>query len=106
MRLRLSPLPSLPLKAGGGRSVPCLPPPPLRAGLSHLGEEGEQEGIVPSGAFDFSAERSLVRMRSENVEGQLSQNREVLRSMVLAVSGAILVEDNVENPMELVLDRS
>src|SRR5690242_21596537 len=44
-------------------------------------------------------------MRSENVEGQLSQNREVLRSMVLAVSGAILVEDNVENPMELVLDR-
>src|SRR5437667_6722120 len=43
-------------------------------------------------------------MRAESIECQLAQNGEVLRSVVLAVAGAVLVEDDVEDPVQLVLD--
>src|SRR5690349_16297452 len=111
---RTAPQRSLPLCGGGtGRGVaadsefgttPLPTPPPQGAGLSHLGEYREKKHIVPSGLFDFSSDGSLVGMRSEHVEGDLSQKGDVLRSVVLAVAGAVLVEDDVEHPMELVLD--
>src|SRR5881392_1040502 len=78
--------------------------PPAGSGLSHLGEHRGEEGIVPPCAFDFAAYGRGARMRAESIECQLAQNGEVLRSVVLAVAGAVLVEDDVEDPVQLVLD--
>src|SRR5437773_12582750 len=80
------------------------PPLPRKPGLSHLGEHRGEEGIVPPCAFDFAAYGRGARMRAESIECQLAQNGEVLRSVVLAVAGAVLVEDDVEDPVQLVLD--
>src|SRR5262245_7811625 len=88
--------------------VPRSPPTltsPSRAGLSHLGKYREEEHIVPSGLFDFSSDGSLVWVGSQEVESDLAQDGDVLRPVVFAISGAILVEDHVEDPVELVLDR-
>jgi hypothetical protein len=81
-----------------------LTPSPSTAGLSQLSKYREEEGIVPSGALDLSADRCLVGMGAQRVERELSQHGKVVRSMILAVSRGILAEDDVEDPMELVLD--
>jgi hypothetical protein len=70
-----------------------------------MGKEGKEKGVVPAGSFDLSPEGCLVRVGPEEIEGKLSQEGEVFGSIVLAVSGAILVEDDVEHPMEAILDR-
>ena len=38
-----------------------------KEGLSHLAEAGEEEGFVPSGAFNLGADGSLVWIASEQV---------------------------------------
>src|SRR6266480_6995517 len=94
---------SPPPGVGARQQITARPPPrrfaptlPTRAGLSHLGEHRGEEGIVPPCAFDFAAYGRGARMRAESIECQLAQNGEVLRSVVLAVAGAVLVEDDVE----------
>src|SRR5688572_31687038 len=82
----------------------CFSPSPKWAGLSHLGEYREKEHVVPSGLFDFSSDGSLVWVGSQEVESDLSQQGDVLRPVVFAISGTVLVEDDVEHPVELVLD--
>ncbi len=64
----------------------------------------EKECVVPSGAFDFSAEGGLVGVGAEHVEGEFSQDREVFGTMIFSVSGPVLVEHDIEDPVELVLD--
>src|SRR5580700_11532154 len=83
------------------------PPPlplPTRAGLSHLGEHREKEGVVPASVLDFAAYGSLVGMRAKNVECELAQNSEVFGAIVSAVAGAVFVEDDVEHPVQAVFD--
>ena len=43
-------------------------------------------------------------MSSQDIEGDASQDGEVLGSVILARSGAVFVEDDIERPMKLVLD--
>jgi len=43
-------------------------------------------------------------MQAQQVECQLAQDSQVLRSMVLAVAREVLVEEDVEHPVQLVLD--
>ena len=43
--------------------------------------------------------------RVEEVEGEAAQDGEVLGAIVAAVAGAVLVEFDVENPVQRVLDR-
>src|SRR5262245_11401687 len=74
------------------------------AGLSHLTEHAEEEGIVPAGTLYFASDRGAVRMGPQYVEGKLAEDSEVLGGIVLSGSIAILGEMNVEHPMELVLD--
>lgn len=74
------------------------------AGLSHMAEHGEEEGVVPSGALELLLHGALGGMVSCNVEGELSEQGEVLRGVVLAAAGAVFVEDDVEHPVELVPD--
>src|SRR5262245_19406006 len=81
-----------------------VPSPPAGAGLSHLGEHTEQEGLVPARAFDFAADGSFVGMCAKHIERELAQNGQVFRSVVFAIARAILVEDDIEDPVQLVLD--
>ena len=81
----------------------CVPSP-LWAGLSHVADEIEKEGIVPTGAFDFLTHGYPVWMRSNDIESESSQDREVLRGVVFSGSVAILVEQDIEHPMQSVFD--
>src|SRR5882757_10805304 len=67
-------------------------------------EHGEQEGVVPARALDFATDGFGVGMGLEDVEREPAQDSEVLGSVVLSRAVAILVEVDVEYPMELVLD--
>src|SRR6266550_4307866 len=79
-------------------------PSPLWAGLSHVAEEIEKERVVPAGTLEFLAQGYSVWVRANDVECESSQDREVLRGIVFSGSVAILVEQNIEDPMQAVLD--
>lgn len=84
----------------GGRSVPVRNP-----GLSHVAKDLEEEGIVPSGALELEAQRGgCVGVGSGDIEGKAPEHGKVGRGVVLAVAGQILVEDDVERPMQAVFD--
>src|SRR5260370_8522945 len=67
-------------------------------------EDAKQEGIVPSCGLDFLANGYRSRMGADDVDREAAKNREVFRSVVLSAAVAVLVEDDVEQPVQLVLD--
>src|SRR3982074_3743689 len=78
---------------------------PWRAGLSHVAKELEGKGIVPSGALEFETQGGgCIGVGSGDIEGKTSEYGKVGRGVVLAVAGQILVEDDVERPMQAVFD--
>src|SRR2546421_333375 len=77
---------------------------PFLAGLSHMTEHAEEEGVVPAGTLDFAPDRGVVRVSSQDVEGEPAQGGKVLGSIVLSGTIVVLGELNVEYPMELVFD--
>src|SRR2546423_1858985 len=80
------------------------PPSPASAGLSHLGEEVEQVCVLPSCTFHFSANRGFVGVGVEDVESETADHGEICRAIVLAGTGAIFIEHDVEDPVQTVLD--
>ena len=75
------------------------------AGLSHVTKEFEKEGIVPSGALELEPQESCcIGVSSSDIEGKTSEYGKVGRGVVLAIAGQILVEDDVERPMQAVFD--
>src|SRR6266852_5968931 len=81
---------------------------PLRVGLSHVGElvdEADEEGVVPGCGFDLLLDGEFGWMDAQDVEGELSQDREVLGSIVLSRAIGVLAQDDVEKPVQVVLDR-
>ena len=42
------------------------------------GEDFEEEGVVPGGAFELAPSRALVRVGAQEVEGEAAQAGEVL----------------------------
>src|SRR5713226_3524591 len=83
-------------------SEPTLP---WRAGLSHMAQKADEKGIVPPCTLDFSAQRRRVGVGAMDVEGEAPHDRQVLRGVVLPGTVAVLAQDDVENPVQLVLDR-
>src|SRR3979490_340848 len=75
-----------------------------KAGLSHMADCLQKEGVVPACAFDFAAYRGLMRNRLQDVECKLSHEGKVLGRVVFPRSIAVLGEMDVENPMEAILD--
>jgi len=69
-----------------------------------LAEDGSSEGVGPSGALSFAPDGNFGPCALEDVEGEFSDDGEVFRAVVLAISGPILVEADVEHPMHAVLD--
>jgi hypothetical protein len=64
-------------------------------------EDSEEEGIVPAGAFDFSAGGAFVGVGAQEVEGEAAEPGEVFGSMTLAGAGLVLVHDDVETQWSL-----
>src|ERR1700674_5040729 len=78
---------------------------PVTAGLSHVQEHIDEEAVVPGGAFELATQRGLyIGMSASNIEGKTPQNGEVSGSMVFSASRLILVENNVERPVQDVFD--
>ena len=70
-----------------------------------MAEEFEEEGIVPSGALEFETQGGgRVGMGSGDIEGKASEYGKVGRAVVLSVAGQILVEDDVEGPVQAIFD--
>jgi hypothetical protein len=67
-------------------------------------ERCHEEAVVPAGTLDFAAYGRGIGVSSQDVEGEPSQNGEVLRGVVLSRAIAILGKLDVEHPMEFVLD--
>src|ERR1700730_10836296 len=80
-------------------------PSPSRAGLSHVQKHIDEEIVVPGGAFELATQRGLcIGMSASNIEGKSPQNGEVGGSVVFSASRLILVENDVERPVQDVLD--
>lgn len=66
-------------------------------------KHGEDEAVVLTGALDFPAYRCGSRMGSEDVESEPAQEGEVLGSIVHSRPVAVLVEVDIEDPVQLVV---
>src|SRR5690348_1989961 len=91
---------SFPPCGGGARFLP----PPLRAGLLHISKELEEELFLPRGKLHFSGDSPVEGVRSQNVERDAANDGEIFWGVILAGSRVVFVEDNVEFPMEVVLN--
>src|SRR5687768_10910114 len=69
-----------------------------------MGDSAEEEGVVPSSLEHFVAHANRPRRCLEDVEGELSDDGEVLGAMILAGAAGVLVEQHIEDPVEIVLD--
>src|SRR5882672_6057794 len=80
-------------------------PSPGGAGLSHVQEHIDEEAVVPGSAFELASQGGLcVGMSASNIEGESPQNGEVGGSVVFSASRLILVENDVECPVQDVFD--
>ena len=59
-----------------------------------------RELIGPPGAFAFTPDRDVCPSRSQDIECQFPQDREVFRPVILAISSAILVKAHIKDPMQ------
>src|SRR6266705_6323899 len=90
--------------SGRPRMMP-LAPSPLWAGLSHVTQHIEEEGFVPCCSLEFATHGSLgVGVGAGDVEGETPENSQVGWRVVLAISRQILVEHDVERPVQAVFD--
>src|SRR5882757_9929771 len=77
----------------------------LRAGLSHVQEHIDEEFVVPGGAFELASQgRLCVGMSASDIEGKSPQNRKICGSVVLSASRLVLVENDIERPVQHVFD--
>jgi hypothetical protein len=75
-----------------------------KTGLSHLTEHGSSELVRPSGPLAFPSYGYVRPGVSQDVKRQFPQDREVLRPVILPISGVILIEAHIEHPVQTVLD--
>lgn len=94
-----------PIHGHGLRQNACSYGPPDPAGLSHVTEEFEEEGIVPPGALELTAQGDCpVRVSLGDVEGQASEDSQIGWSVVLAIAREVFVENAIERPVKAIFD--
>ena len=69
-----------------------------------MGENFVKEGVVPSGPLDFLGHGDARRVGANDVGGEPSQDGEVLGAIVFSGSTCVLGEENIEHPVQPVLD--
>src|ERR1700736_4255280 len=82
-----------------------LLPSPLRAGLSHVEEHIDEETVVPGGAFELAPQGGLcIGMSASNIKGKSPQDGEVGGRVIFSAPRLILVENDVERPVQTIFD--
>src|SRR6266446_7452813 len=76
--------------------------PGRSAGLLQMSKEFEEELLFPCSELHFAPDGSIIGVSPQDVERDAAQDGKILRPVILARSGIILVEDNVEPPVQLV----
>src|SRR6185295_11778616 len=89
---------SISAASSADRPLPSL----WMVGLSHMGKGGEKEIVVPSGLEHFVADARRTRRCLQGIDGQLADDGEIFGGMILAAATCVLVEQNVENPVQVV----
>src|SRR5262245_9967523 len=84
--------------------MPLAPTLPWKAGLSHMSKEFVEEVFAPHRATHFAADGSGERMRSQDVLREPADYGKIFWRVVFARSRVVLVEYDIENPMEVVFD--
>jgi hypothetical protein len=59
---------------------------------------------IPTGAFSSEFDASLVVGGSDEIEGEVSDDRHVFRAVTGSEARLIVAEGDIENPMQAVLD--
>src|SRR2546425_10770477 len=77
---------------------------PHRAGLSHLSHQLEKIGVVPGGAHHLSADRILFTVCAQSIAADSANQGKIFRTVILAGTALILLEDHVEAPVKSILD--
>lgn len=73
--------------------------------LSQSCQDFEQVIFFPGSQQPFALDTSLASLLLlEQIQGNMSENSEVLRSAVLSYPAAVFVKSDVERPMQLILD--
>ena len=72
---------------------------------SNLSEDFGEECVLPSGPLDLDAQGALGRLLADEIEGHVAEDGEVVGAVVEAIAGVVLVHDDVEAPVQGVLDR-
>ncbi|VIO75022.1 hypothetical protein CI1B_57170 [Bradyrhizobium ivorense] len=57
-----------------------------------MGEGGEKEVVVPSGLEHFVADAGWTWRCLQDIDGQLADDGEIFRGMILAAAAGVLVE--------------
>src|SRR5438477_1959387 len=80
-------------------------PSPERAGLSLLTEKAEEEAVVPGGSVHFATHGDGFWVGSQEVEREPAQDGKVFGGCVFPGTIGVFCEDDIEDPVHLVLDR-
>ena len=69
-----------------------------------MSKEFEEELSLPSCEFHFAPDGPIEGVGAQDIECDATNHGEILWREVLAGSGVVFVEDDVELPMEIILD--
>src|SRR3954471_18863954 len=72
--------------------------------ISDLGEELCEVGVLPAGPFDFDTQGAFGGFLGQEIKGHMAQDGEVMRAVIAAVSGIVLIHNHVQDPMQVVFD--
>src|SRR3984893_17892453 len=81
-------------------------PPPCGegsgAGLSQISKEVEEKLFFPRSELHFASCGSFIGGSAQDVERHAAQDSKILRRVILTGSSIVLVEDDVERPVQLI----
>jgi hypothetical protein len=69
-----------------------------------MSKEVEEELSFPSSEVHFPAHRSIIGVRSQDVDGDSAYDCKILWPVIFAGPCIIFAEDDVERPMQLIFD--
>ncbi|CCV05727.1 hypothetical protein MESS2_1650010 [Mesorhizobium metallidurans STM 2683] len=72
--------------------------------ISKQGQELSEVGVVPSGALELTAQGAFGGVFLHDVDGHVAQNGEVVWTVAQSAPVLILVHDDIEAPVQTVLD--
>jgi hypothetical protein len=72
--------------------------------ISDLGENFGEVCVLPSRPLDLDAQGALGQLLPDEIEGHVAEDGEVVGAIIQAISGIVFVHNDVEAPVQAVLD--